>query len=60
MTQPGIDPQSPGPLANTLLIRPMAQIALNSLSFLINMVNVISPIGGLYYNTSLKNPGPDV
>ena len=25
MTQPGIEPQSPGPLANTLLIRPMAR-----------------------------------
>ena len=25
MTQPGIEPWSPGPLANTLLIRPMAQ-----------------------------------
>ena len=24
MTQPGIEPQSPGPLVNTLLIRPMA------------------------------------
>ena len=23
MTQPGIEPRSPGPLANTLLIRPM-------------------------------------
>ena len=25
MTRPGIEPQSPGPLANTLLIRPMAR-----------------------------------
>ena len=25
MTRPGIEPRSPGPLANTLLIRPMAQ-----------------------------------
>ena len=25
MTQPGIEPQSPGPLANTLLIRPMVR-----------------------------------
>ena len=25
MIQPGIEPQSPGPLANTLLIRPMAR-----------------------------------
>ena len=25
MTQPGIEPQSPRPLANTLLIRPMPQ-----------------------------------
>ena len=26
MTRPGIEPRSPGPLANTLLIRPMARI----------------------------------
>ena len=25
MTRPGIEPRSPGPLANTLLIRPMAR-----------------------------------
>ena len=25
MTRPGIEPQSPKPLANTLLIKPMAQ-----------------------------------
>ena len=25
MTQPGIEPRSPGPLANTLLIRPIAR-----------------------------------
>ena len=26
MTQPGIEPQSPRPLVNTLLIRPMARL----------------------------------
>ena len=26
MTQPGIEPQSPGPLANTLLNRPMVNL----------------------------------
>ena len=26
MTRPGIEPRSPGPLANTLLIMPMAQL----------------------------------
>ena len=26
MTRPGIEPQSPGPSANTLLIKPMPQI----------------------------------
>ena len=25
MTRPGIEPRSPGPLVNTLLIRPMAK-----------------------------------
>ena len=29
MTQPGIEPQSSGPLANTMLIRPMAQLLMN-------------------------------
>ena len=28
MTRPGIEPRSPGPLANTLLIRPMARFTL--------------------------------
>ena len=28
MTRPGIEPRSPGPLANTLLIRPMARLNL--------------------------------
>ena len=26
MTQPGIEPRSPGPLVNTLLIKPMVQL----------------------------------
>ena len=30
MTRPGIEPWSPGPLANTLLIRPMAQLGKKS------------------------------
>ena len=29
MTRPGIEPRSPGPLANTLLIRPMARKLIN-------------------------------
>ena len=33
MTLPGIEPWSPGPLANTLLIRPMTQLFLISLFF---------------------------
>ena len=31
ITQPGIEPQSPGPLANTLLIRPMLDEAVDIL-----------------------------
>ena len=34
MTRPEIEPRSPGPLANTLLIRPMAQLCRKSHEFL--------------------------
>ena len=34
MTRPGIEPRSPGPLANTLLIRPMARLELKVSNFL--------------------------
>ena len=32
MTQPGIEPRSPGPLANTPLVRPMARLVIYSIS----------------------------
>ena len=41
MTRPGIEPQSPGPLTNTLLIIPMVQYSSTYLNFIHIDVNMV-------------------
>ena len=50
MTQSGIEPQSPGPLANTQLIRPMARLrntydSFNLYMVIVNGMRTIYPCG---------------
>ena len=48
MTRPGIEPWSPGPLANTLTARPMSGVSSSGIIFLNELKNIKQTLNNVF------------